>query len=48
MLYSAEAHVQLAHAPGAVTFAVCIYPYVSKTDPGPDHPTNMHKLACVE
>ena len=28
--------MQLAHAPGAITFAVCISPHINKAEPGPN------------
>ena len=47
-MYSAEAYEQLAHAPGAITFAVHISPHVSKVEPRSDHPMHMPKLACAK
>ena len=40
--------MQLAHAPGAITFAVHIFLYVSEVEPGPNQPKNMLKLACMK
>ena len=37
----------LAHAPGAITFAVCISPHMSEVEPGPDYPLHMPNLACA-
>ena len=38
--------MQLALALGAIIFAVCIFPYVSEVEPGPNHPMHMPKHAC--
>ena len=40
--------MQLAHTPGAITFAVHISPQVNTAKSGPDHPTHMPKLACAK
>ena len=40
--------MQVAHAPGAILFAVHISPHVSDTEPGPDHPTHIPKLASAK
>ena len=40
--------MQLAHAPGAITFAVHISPHVSKAEPGSDHPMHTPKLSCAK
>ena len=40
--------MQLAYAPGAIIFAVCISLHVSKAEPGPDHPMHMTKLAYAK
>ena len=38
----------LAHAPGAIIFAVRISPHVSDAEPRPNHPLHMPKLACAK
>ena len=40
--------MQLAHAHGAIIFAMHISPHVSEAEPGPDHPMDMSKLACAK
>ena len=40
--------MQLAHAPGAITFAVYISLHVSEAEPGPDHPMYTPKPACAK
>ena len=40
--------MQLAHAPGAITFAVHISPHVHEVEPGPDQPMHKLKLACAK
>ena len=40
--------MQLAHTPGAITFALRISSHVSKAKPSPDHPVHMPKLACAK
>ena len=40
--------MQLAHAPGAIIFAVHISPHMSEAEPGPDHPMHTPKLACAK
>ena len=40
--------MQCSHAPGAFTFAVHIFPYVSEAEPGPDHPMHTLKLAYAK
>ena len=40
--------MQLAHAPGAIKFAVRISLHVSEAEPGSDYPMHMPKLACLK
>ena len=40
--------MQLAYAPGAVTFPVHISPHVSEVEPGTDHPMHALKLAWAK
>ena len=40
--------MHLAHALGAITFAVHISPHVSEAEPGPDSPMHMPKPACAK
>ena len=40
--------MQLAHAPGAITFSVRISPQMSKAGPGPDYPMHILKLSYAK
>ena len=40
--------MQLAHAPGAIKFAVHISLHVSEAEPEPDYPMHTPKLACAK